>query len=120
MYLNHLQQLSVLKIAKIIPKAKTRFNDRKKGSTNALSPNYIFAQTLCSILHNELRDSVEIFPVLFNYKHSIQHILPVLVNSRVICPSSSLVENHLWQGNSTVSPVLGSSTVTCKVQRYGK
>lgn len=35
-----------------------------------------------------------------------------LIKSRIIFPSSSLVANHLWHGNSTVSPVLESSMTT--------
>ena len=37
---------------------------------------------------------------------------PGLIKSRIIFPSSSLVANHLWHGNSTVSPVLESSITT--------
>lgn len=37
-----------------------------------------------------------------------------LIKSRIIFPSSSLLANHLWHGNSTVSPVLESSMITYK------
>ena len=55
--------------------------------------------------------------IILSFSYSIIPLSPVisasaLVNSRVICPSSSFVENHRWHGNSTVSPDLRSSTIT--------
>ena len=45
--------------------------------------------------------------------------LSSLTNSREIFPSSSLEENQRWQ-EKVISPVLGSSIVTCFVKNENK